>query len=274
MQIEPEQRLGSPGQRLVPEVPSSDGSARIVLLLAGAIILALLGFAFPDRATRAFYALEEASGMAPSQQQFAATYRQLGISVLPLRLFAKDDVANGLTRLAREACDHQAIRSLANALAAEGEQRIAASALMGFSLSCQGSENEQAAAGQLFLQLGDAEQALTVANALTSAKPEVANFHYFRGKALVAAGRGAQAVDEYKSTIDLNPSPNKVGEWVFFELADLYATLDRPCDAAQTIVDWVAIDPTTRNTARAHKLVETYAARGCAAARKPDSSSL
>jgi len=145
---------------------------------------------------------------------------------------------------------------------------------MGFSLSCQGSENEQAAAGRLFLQLGDAEQALTVANALTSAKPEVANFHYFRGKALLAAGHGAEAVDEYKSTIDLSPSPRQVGEWVFLELADLYATLDRPCDAAQTIIAWVAIDPTARNTARAHKLVETYAARGCAAARKPDSSTL
>jgi tetratricopeptide (TPR) repeat protein len=274
MQIEPEQRLVSPGQRLVPEVPSGDGSARIVLLFAGAIILALLGFTFHDRATRAFYALEEASGMAPSQQLFAATYRQLGISALPARLFAGDRVASSLTRLAHEGCDHQAIGSLAGAFAAGGEQRLAASALMGFSLSCQGSENEQAAAGQLFLQLGDAEKALAVANALTSAKPEVANFHYFRGKALVAAGRGAEAVNEYKSTIDLSPSPRQVGEWVFLELANLYAALQQPCDAAQTIMSWVAIDPATRNTARAHKLVETYAARGCAVARKPDSSSL
>jgi tetratricopeptide (TPR) repeat protein len=274
MQIEPEQRLVSPGQRLVPEVPSSDGSARIVLLFAGAIILALLGFTFHDRATRAFYALEEASGITPSQQQFAATYRQLGISVLPPRLFVKDGVANSLTRLAHEACDHQAIRSLANALAAEGEQRLAASALMGFSLSCHGSENEQAAAGQFFLQLGDAEKALAVANVLTSAKPEIANFHYFRGKALVAVGRGPEAVNEYKSTIDLSQSPRQVGEWVFLDLANLYAALDRPCDAAQTIMTWIAIDPATRNTARAHKLVETYAARRCAVAPKPDSSSL
>jgi tetratricopeptide (TPR) repeat protein len=274
MQIEPEQRLVSPGQRLVPAVPSSDGSARIVLLFAGAITLALLGFTFHDRATRAFYALEEASGIAPSQQQFAATYRQLGISALPARLFAGDRVASSLTRLAHEACDHQAIGSLASAFASGGEQRLAASALMGFSLSCHGSENEQAAAGQLFLQLGDAEKALAVANALTSAKPEIANFHYFRGKALVAVGRGAEAVNEYKSTIDLSPSPRQVGEWVFLELANLYAALERPCDAAQTIMNWVAIDPTTRNTAHAHKLVETYAARGCAVAPKPDSSSL
>jgi tetratricopeptide (TPR) repeat protein len=274
MQIEPEHRLVSPGQRLVPELPSSDGSTRIVLLFAGAIILAILGFTFSDRVTRVFYAVEEASGLAPSQQRFAATYRQLGISVLPPRLFAEDRVANSLTRLAHETCDHQAVGSLANVLAAEGEQRLAASALMGFSLSCQGSESEQAVAGQLFLQLGDAEKALAVANALTSAKPEIANFHYFRGKSLVAAGRGAEAVNEYKSTIDLSQSQRQVGEWVFLELADLYAALDRPCDAAQTILSWIAIDPATRNTARAHKLVETYAARGCVATPKPGSSAL
>jgi len=262
-------------QRIVPVASSSDWPGRIVLLaLAGAIVAVLLAFAFPDRSIGWFYSVEAAVGLAPSQQQFTGTYRRLGISTLPPRLFAQDRVSKSVARLSQEVCDRQAIGLLANALAEDGEQRLAASALMGFSLSCQGSENEQAAAGRLFLQLGDAEQALTVANALTSAKPEVANFHYFRGKALVAAGHGTEAVDEYKSTIDLSPSPRQVGEWVFLELADLYATLDRPCDAAQTIIAWVAIDPTARNTARAHKLVETYAARGCAAARKPDSSTL
>ena len=262
-----------PGQRLVPQVPSSNGSAR-VWLFAGAMILALLGFAYSDRLTRVFYALEEAAGLAPSQQQFAATYRQLGVSVLPPRLFAQHRVADSLTRLAHEVCDHQAIRSLANALAAGGEQRLAATALMGFSLSCHGTENEQAVAGQLFLKLGDSEKALAVANALTSAKPEIANFHYFRGKALIAAGREAEAVNEYRSTIDLSQSPRQVGEWVYLELANLYAALHRPCDAAQTIVNWIAIDPATRNTARARKLVETYAARGCAVPPRPEFSSL
>ena len=272
MQIKPKQVV-TPGQRVVPELPASDGSIRIVLLFAG-IILALLGVAFSDRAMGAFYALEDVFGLAPSQQQFAATYRQLGISVLPPRLFGKDRVADSLTRLAHETCDHQAIGSLANALAAGGEPRLAATVLMGFSLSCHGTENEQAVAGQLFLKLGDSEKALAVANALTSAKPEIANFHYLRGKALIAAGREAEAVNEYKSTIALSQSPRQVGEWVYLELANLYAALHRPCDAAQTIVNWITIDPATRNTARAHKLVETYAARGCAVPPRLEFSSL
>ncbi|MBR1086985.1 tetratricopeptide repeat protein [Bradyrhizobium manausense] len=274
MQIESEPPLVTPGQRLVPAPASSDWSTRILLLFVGAVILALMGYTFSDSAKRAFYALEEMSGLAPSQQQFATTYRQLGISALPPRLFAEDRVAGALTRLIHEKCDHQAIASLANVLAANGEQRLAASALMGFSLSCPGSEGEQATAGGLFLKVGDTEKALAVANALTSARPEIANFHYFRGKALVAAGRGAEAVNEYKSTIQLSPSPRQVGEWVFLELANLYASLDRPCDAVETIMSWIAIDPPSRNTARAQKLMETYGAQRCGPAPKSDSRSL
>jgi tetratricopeptide (TPR) repeat protein len=274
MQIEPGPPLISPGQRLVPATTSGDWSTRILLLFAGAAILALAGYTFNDSARRAFYALEEMSGLAPSQQQFATTYRLLGISTLPPRLFAEDRVASALTRLSKEMCDHQAVGSLANALAVNGEQRLAASTLMGFSLSCPGSENEQATAGGLFLKVGDTEKALAVANALTSARPDIANFHYFRGKALVASGRGAEAVGEYKSTIELSPTPRQVGEWVFLELANLYAALDRPCDAVQTIMSWIAIDPATRNTARAQKLLETYGIRRCSATPKSDSRSL
>jgi tetratricopeptide (TPR) repeat protein len=268
MQVEPEQRV-------VPAPASSDWAGRIILTaLAGVIAIVILAFIFQDRASRWFYSVEEAVGLAPSQEQFVGTYRRLGISSLPPRLFAQERISRSLTRLSQEACDRQAAGALAGALATGGEQRLAASALMGFSLSCPGSENEQAAAGQLFLKLGDTEQALAVANAITMARPEIANFHYLRGKALVAAGHGTEAISEYKSTIDLSASPKQVGEWVFLELADIYAALDRPCDAAQTIASWVAIDPAIRNTARAHKLVETYAARGCVINPKPNSNAL
>ena len=185
-------------------------------------------------------------------------------------------MADSLTRLAHRNISEPTKQSVRWPTPWRPEKpRLAATVLMGFhSLSCHGTENEQAVAGQLFLKLGDIEKALAVANALTSAKPEIANFHYLRGKALIAAGREAEAVNEYKSTIALSQSPRQVGEWVYLELANLYAALHRPCDAAQTIVNWITIDPATRNTARAHKLVETYAARGCAAPPRLEFSSL
>jgi hypothetical protein len=120
MQIKPEQWI-------VPVVSSGDWSSRIVLpALAGVIIIVLLAFTFQDRASSWFYSAEEAVGLAPSQQPFAATYRRLGISSLPPHLFAQDRVSKNLTRLSQEACDRQAIGSLANALAADGEQQAEA----------------------------------------------------------------------------------------------------------------------------------------------------
>jgi hypothetical protein len=40
--------------------------------------------------------------------------------------------------------------------------------------------------------------------------------------------------------------------------------MDRPCDAAVTILAWAAIDPSVRNTLKTRKMVEEYAAKGCA----------
>jgi hypothetical protein len=49
----------------------------------------------------------------------------------------------------------------------------------------------------------------------------------------------------------------------------LRATQDQSCDAAQTIMTWIALD-----TAGAHKLVETYAAGRCAVAPKSGSRAI
>jgi hypothetical protein len=54
-----------------------------------------------------------------------------------------------------------------------------------------------------------------------------------------------------------------VGEWVFVEMANLYAAVGRPCDAASAIMAFVAVDPGSRNTGQARKMIEVYSAKGC-----------
>ena len=90
--------------------------------------------------------------------------------------------------------------------------------------------------------------------------PAVANYRYLRGKALANVKRYAEAVDDYKSTIQLNKNPRDVGEWVFVEMANIYAA---SCDAAMTILTWAAIDASVRNTLHTRKMVEEYSAKGC-----------
>jgi len=89
-------------------------------------------------------------------------------------------------------------------------------------------------------------------------------FEVRRPPVSVRRKRYAEAVDDYKSTIELQKAPRDVGEWVFVELANIYAAIGRPCDAAVTILAWAAIDPSVRNTLKTRKMVEEYSAKGCA----------
>jgi thioredoxin-like negative regulator of GroEL len=68
---------------------------------------------------------------------------------------------------------------------------------------------------------------------------------------------------DYKSTIELQKNPRDVAERVFVEMANIYAAMGRPCDAAVTILAWVAIDASVRSTLKTRRLVEEYSAKGC-----------
>jgi tetratricopeptide (TPR) repeat protein len=258
MKVDREDRIGP--------APARDGS-RVRLLLGAAACAAAFGaLAIPswrDFAARGFYAAEQAVGLAPSQDAFASLYQRLGVSPLPAQVFASGAVAGSLARLSRDPCDRAAIAALGRALVAAGETRLAAQSLSGFARSCANADGEGYQAAQWFLQVGDAEQAVAAADALLAKNPAEPNFHYLRGKALSALDRREEAVAEYRNTIALSRSPREVGEWVFVELANLFATLGRPCDAARTILVWVAIDPATRDTLRARKLIADYSAGGC-----------
>jgi tetratricopeptide (TPR) repeat protein len=258
MKVDREDRIGP--------APARDGSRVRLPLVAAACAAAFAALMIPssrDLLARGFYAAEQAVGLAPSQEAYAALYRRLGLSPLPAQAFASGEVAASLARLSRDSCDRAAVAALGRGLAAAGETRLAAESLSGFARSCANADGEGYRAAQLFLQVGDAEKAAAAADALVAKNPAEPNFHYLRAKALSALGRGEEAVGEYRNAIALSRSPREVGEWVFVELANLFATLGRPCDAARTILAWVAIDPAARDTLRARKLIADYSAGGC-----------
>jgi tetratricopeptide (TPR) repeat protein len=258
MKVDREDRIGP--------APARDAGRVRLLLGAAACAAAFAALMVPswrDFVARGFYAAEQAVGLAPSQEAFAPLYQRLGIPALPARVFASEAVAASLAKLSRDPCDRPAIAALGGALVAAGETRLAAESLSGFARSCANAGGEGYQAAQLFLEVGDAEKAVAAADALVGKDPAEPNFHYLRAKALSTLGRGEEAVAEYRNAIALSRSPRDVGEWVFVELANLFATLGRPCDAARTILAWVAIDPATRDTLRARKLIADYSAGGC-----------
>ena len=69
--------------------------------------------------------------------------------------------------------------------------------------------------------------------------------------------------------IELQKEPRQLGDWVFVEMANIYAAMGRPCDAATTIMAWVAIDPSVRDRPDVRKRAAAYAAQGFEQNRPP-----
>src|SRR5580700_2205253 len=238
-------------------------SAALVVVVACVAAFALLP-EFGDYAKGLVFAVGDAVGIRPPEDEYSAAYKRLGISPLPAKLLASSKISSGLARLAREPCDKAAVFAFGEALLAAHEGRKAADTYLAFAAICPNSEGEQNRAAQILFQLCDSEKVIAITDALIANNPTIASYRYLRGKALANVKRYAEAVDDYKSTIELQKAPRDVGEWVFVEMANIYAAMGRPCDAAVTILAWAAIDPSVRNTLKTRKMVEAYSAKGCA----------
>jgi tetratricopeptide (TPR) repeat protein len=241
------------------------------MLLSAAIVVSVAcaaAFTFlpelRDYAKGVVFAAGDAVGIRPPQDEYSAAYKRLGIQPLTAQLLASSKISSSLARLAREPCDRTAIFAFGEALLAAHEERRAADAYFAFAATCPNGEGEQNRAAQILFQLGDSEKVIAITDTLIGGNPTVGSYHYLRGKALANVKRFAEAVEDYRSTIALQKNPRDVGEWVFVEMANIYAAMGRPCDAAVTILAWVAIDASARNTLKTRKMVEEYSAQGCA----------
>lgn len=244
-----------------------DGRPFLSAVLVAAVACAAAFAAVPelcDYARRFAFVVADAVGITLAEDEYSAAYKRLAIPRLSADLLASSKISSGLARFAREPCDKAAMFAFGEALLAEHEGRKAADAYFAFAGICPNSEGEQNRAAQILFQLGDSEKVIAITDALIAKNPTVASYHYLHGKALANVKRYAEALDNYKNAVELQKNPRNVGEWVFVEMANIYVAMGRPCDAATTILAWVAIDPSVRNTLKARKMVEEYSAKGCA----------
>lgn len=204
-----------------------------------------------------------------ANDRYSAVYQRLGMAPLPANLLASSQISSGLTQLAREPCDKTAIFAFGEALASAKELRRAADAYAGFAATCPNGDGEQYRAADLLFLLGDTGKVIATLDPLITRNPAIGAYRYLRGRALADAKRYPEAVEDYKSTIELQKNPRDIGEWVFLELANIYAAMGRPCEAMTVILAWIAIDPSVRNTPTARKKAEAYSPTGCAQRQPP-----
>jgi tetratricopeptide (TPR) repeat protein len=243
-----------------------DGRPFLSAIVAVALACALAFAAIPefrDYVRRSAVIMGDAVGIRPLEDEYSSVYKRLGIPHLSAEFLASSKVSSSLMQLSREPCDKGAIFAFSEALLAAHEGRKAADAYSSFAATCPNSEGEQYRSAQIFLQLGDNEQVIALAAALIDKNPVIAPYHYLRGKAFSNVRRYAEALDDYKSAVELQKNPRDVSERVFVEMANIYAAMGRPCDSAATILAWVALDPSVRNTLQARRMIEEFSSKGC-----------
>ncbi len=244
----------------------------IAVLVAGLAVVAIPELR--DPATRLGRSAASLVGVAAPVGDFTEVYKRLGIAPLPASVAASDRIAANLAILAREPCDGKAIFAVGETLVKERAERSAAEALLGFAKDCPNGDGARFRAAQILREIGDNAKVVTILDALIAKSPGVVNYHYLRGQALAGAGRYRDALADYASTIELQKNPASLYEKVFREMANIFLATGEPCKAAETILAWIAIAPATRNTPAARKVVDEYAAQGCARDVRSDQNKL
>jgi aspartyl protease family protein len=70
------------------------------------------------------------------------------------------------------------------------------------------------------------------------------------------------ALQSYATMISLTRDQPKLGEWVFNEMANLYASSGQYCEAMSTISTFISLDPQDRETSRNHELISSFGRKG------------
>lgn len=194
------------------------------------------------------------------EEVFSAVYERLG--ALPVRAARDPFVWLRLEELKREPCDQKSIGDLALALDKLGYRREAANGLYKFVQNCGAPLSALRQSVGIYLKLTDYPRAVEVADEFVRRAPSDRNARYSRGVALQGAGDFQRALVDYADTVELFGSDKKgIGSNVFTRMAEAYAALNRPCEAAAPINMWVAIDPASRDTSQTRKIVSDYEAK-------------
>jgi clan AA aspartic protease (TIGR02281 family) len=201
------------------------------------------------------------------EEVFASVYERLG--ALPLQAARDPDVWLRLEELKREPCDQKSIADLALVLDKLGYRREAANGLYNFVRNCGAPLSALNQSVNIYLKLTDYAKAVEVADEFIRRAPSDHNAHYLRGVALQGVGDYKRALVDYSDAVELFGADKKnIASRVFLHMAEVYAALDRFCEATAPINMWVSLDPASRDTSRTQKMISDYEAKGNCASSK------
>lgn len=250
MKIDPGDRIGG---------PDTDGRSRAVLLTIVAVLIvagAVAAFLFKEDLGAML------ARMSGETAMFTEVYEHLEIEPLPASQAARGALKKSLTTLQREKCDTAAMFELATAMGKEGFHRRAARSLVTFSQKCGRTEQALAAAYRHYVRINDHTKMTEVADRLVELKDFSPKYHYWRGLGHMNRGDHSAALDDFITTVALEPDIRHIRSTVFTNQSKMYEELGRICEAITPIQTWIAIDPAKRDTPQTRTLISRLSERG------------
>ncbi len=226
-------------------------------------VLALIGFACVGAVVYVAVTGADFGRQRPKtySEIFAPLYKTYGIEPLPEAL-VDVPVYSALARLAKQPCNWEAMTALGQNLKDKKESWLAANAYLGFSKSCQSDGSAERAAADLFLSTKDFRKAQGLYADLTNRFPYADLDWYHKGQAEHALGMTNEALDSFSNTIALAREPAKLGDWVFTEMSEIYASAGRLCDAMMPISTYISLDPDTHDNPRMQEMLRGFSQKG------------
>jgi aspartyl protease family protein len=226
----------------------------ICLVLCGAIAFYIYGDHIIGR-------IEETIGEKPDPA-LLSVYKQYEIDPLPNIIAGRSPMSTYLDMLRREPCDWNGLYSFAGELATQGYRREAAKAFVAFSTKCTPSDVALRAAGGIFLNLGDFDEALNVSDDLVKMRPDLPTSYFLRGQVRQGAKKYRDAISDYYSVIGLTDNVATLNGLTYQWISDSYRALGDYCQAITPLQNWISIDPDQRDTAAIRGAIKSYAAEG------------
>lgn len=244
-----------PTDRVMPNGSARQPSSVPLLVLGAALVAAAVTLVFSGIVRNPF-------GEAEPPDRYADVYRALNMPPLSRAAEGRGDVSRALQTLQRERCDPTAILSLGNTLKTAGYNREASQALYGFAMECNHQNGLLYQAADILYGLSDFQGASKISDMLLAEWPENGQFHYLAGQIAAGQDHYGTAVIEFETVIELAPNRPALVEDVFLNLAKAFAHLSAPCKSAAAVQQWVALDPSTRDTPPAKKIITDYLGQG------------
>ena len=245
-------------QRIVDRKAENQRSG--VAILSAVLLLAILGIGglFYWHKPNLFASTTVSPPASAAFNTFIASY--------PLPKIPDDEftgaVSDNLRKLMKDPCSWKAISTLSEEISRQDDKQLAAEIYLAFPQRCDRNASAEREAANLYDQTGQFRKARSIYRDLVTRFPQNDLDWYHKGQTEHKLGLVTEAIESFTTSIALDRDPPNIGEWVFTELSEIYASVGRLCEAIEPLTMYVSLDPTKRDNTRTKRLISNYASRG------------